>query len=180
MNPERTLASRQVYSGHVVGLRLDTVELANGQTTLREIVEHGECVVIVPINAAGNVLLVRQYRKATDDFLLEAPAGGIDPGESPDEAVQRELAEETGFRAGRIRHLGGGYSSPGYCTEFLHLYLAEELTPAFAQPDADEDLTVVPMPLAATIELIERGDIRDVKTIAALLLAQRLREKPQP
>jgi len=176
LTPERTLDSRRVYSGRIVGLRIDTVELADGKTSVREIVEHGDCVVVVPIDDDGNALLVRQYRKAMEAFLVEAVAGGIDDGESPEQAAQRELAEETGFAAGRLRRLAGGYSSPGFCTEFMHIYLAEDLTPMAAQPDDDEAIEVVVVPLASVPAMIERGDIRDVKTIAALLLALRERE----
>lgn len=172
MTPERTLDSRRVYSGHIVGLRVDTVELADGKTSLREIVEHGDCVVVVPLDASGDALLVRQYRKAMEAFLLEAVAGGIRDGESPEQAAQRELAEETGYAAGRLRRLAGGYASPGFCTEFMHIYLADDLVPTAAQPDDDEAIEVVPTPLAAALEMIERGDIRDVKSIAALLLVR--------
>jgi len=156
----------------VVGLRVDTVELPTGRYTQREIVEHGACAVIVPLDGQGNVLLVRQFRKPVERALLELPAGGVDPGEDPAQCARRELEEETSFRAERVEALGGFYSSPGYCTEYMHLFLATGLTaaPEHPKPD-DENIEVVAVPLARVPALIAAGDICDAKSIAGLLLA---------
>jgi ADP-ribose pyrophosphatase len=139
---ERTLTSKHVYQGRVLNLRLDTGELANGATTFREIVEHRGSVAVVAVNGQGKVLLVRQYRKAAEEGLLEIPAGTLDNTENVLECVQRELREETGFRAGKVEKLFSGYISPGYSTEVIHLYLCTDLTPSPLTPDADEAIEV--------------------------------------
>jgi len=107
------VASRRVYDGRVVNLRLDRVKLPDGRSTVREVVEHAPVVAIVALDGGGNVLLVRQYRLPVQQSLLEIPAGGIDPGESAEEAAQRELQEETGQRAGRLECLSSVIASPG-------------------------------------------------------------------
>jgi ADP-ribose pyrophosphatase len=172
--PEPLLSSRRLFQGRVVGLRVDTVELAKGgrqvQAT-REVVEHAPTIVVVPLDGKGNVLLVKQYRHATGETLLEAPAGGIEPGESPEEAVTRELREETGYAPGRVQRLAGFWIAPGWCTEYMHAYIAEELEPSELPGDEDEVVRVAPVPLAQVPELIRRGKICDAKSIAALLMA---------
>ena len=117
---ERVTASRRIYDGRIVRLREDAVTLADGRSALREVVEHGDVAAIVPIDADGSVILVRQYRLPAQEALLEIPAGGVDEGENIEAAAQRELREETGYRAGRLERIGGFYVSPGYCTEFIH------------------------------------------------------------
>ena len=171
--PERVVASRRIFAGRILSVREDTVELADGRRTQREVVEHGEVVVMVPVDASGQVLLVRQYRLPAGQSLLEVPAGSVDPGESVEEAVQRELQEETGYRADRLQRLGGFFISPGYCTEFMHLFLATGLSEAAAAADADEWITVERFPLAEALRLVASGDIRDAKSIIGLLLAER-------
>ena len=161
---ERVTASERVYDGRIMNVRLDTVELADGRNAQREVVEHAEVVAIVPVDAAGNVVLVRQYRLPAQDVLLEVPAGGVDEGESVDEAAQRELREETGYRAATLERLGGFYVSPGYVTEFIHVFLATDLS-------EDEEIEVVRMPLKKAVRLIETGGIKDGKSIIGLLLA---------
>jgi ADP-ribose pyrophosphatase len=165
---EQVLASRRIYDGRVVSLRVDSVSLPGGRSTVREVVEHAPVVVVVPLDAEGNVLLVRQYRLPARRSLLELPAGGIDPEESPEEAVQRELQEETGQRAGRLERLGGVFASPGYCDEFMHLFLATDLKPSSLPADTDEQIEVVRLPLAEALRLAERGEIHDAKTIVGL------------
>ncbi len=169
--PERVLESRRIHEGHVVNLRVDTVELAGGGRATREVVEHGEVVAIVPLDDGGNVLLVRQYRQAIGQTTLEIPAGGVDPGESLEEAVQRELQEETGYRAGRLHRLGGFYVSPGFCNEYIHVFLAGDLSPGQLPPEADERIVVERCTLAEALRLVEAGEIRDAKSIIGLLLA---------
>ena len=170
MNEERTLTSKRVYEGRAVNLRVETVEKPNGKKTTREIVEHGDCVAIVAIDADDNVLLVRQFRKAVDRMLLEVPAGGIDPGESPVDCVRRELREETGYLPERVELLGGFYSTPGYCTEYLYLYLASDLSPNPLYAEDTEGIELVRVPLAEIPGLIASGEICDAKSIAGLLV----------
>jgi ADP-ribose pyrophosphatase len=171
--PERTLERRYLYRGRILNLRLDTVALPQGGTAQREIVEHGNVAAIVPVDDQGNVLLVRQFRLAVDSDLLEVPAGGLHPGESPQEAAQRELAEETGHRATVLRPLGGFYVSPGYTSEFIHLFLAQGLEPASVASPPDEAIVTVRLPLARALALVGAGEIRDAKSIVGLLRAAR-------
>ncbi len=166
---EKTLSSQLIYSGRAVKLRVDTVQMPDGRKTTREIVEHSDCVAIIPIDAEDNVLLVSQFRKPVEKELLEIPAGGIDPGEDAVAAVRRELQEETGYLPGKVEKLGGFYSAPGYCTEYLHLYLATELTPSQLYAEDTESITVVRTPLNQIPELITSGRICDAKSIAGLL-----------
>ncbi len=143
---------------------------------LREIVEHGAVVALVPLDREGRVVLVRQFRLAARDVLLELPAGGVESGESIEEAAQRELREETGYQAGNFLRLGGFFVSPGYTTEFIHVFLARDLTEAALDSDPDEDIVVERMGLGEALSLIDSGRIQDAKSIAGLLLAARFRE----
>ncbi len=170
---EPTVESKLVYEGRILDLRVDTVRLPSGRLTTREIAEHSDSVCIVPLDSEGNVLLVRQYRKSVESNLLEVPAGGIEENEAPEDAVLRELQEEVGYTAGKITRLAGFWVSPGWCTEFMHAYLATELSPARLDADFDENITVIQVPLAQTIDLISSGEIQDGKSVASLLLAMR-------
>ena len=170
MATEKTLTSQIIFEGRAVKLRVDTVQTANGRQTTREIVEHADCVAIVAVDAEDNILLVKQFRKPVEKQLLEIPAGGIDAGEDAETAVVREMREETGFWPQRVEHLGGFYSTPGYCTEYLYLYLATELTPSQLNAEDTEGIEVVRVPIAQIPELIASGRIYDAKSIASLLI----------
>jgi len=167
---EKTLSSRLVYEGRAVKLRVDTVRMPSGRETTREIVEHGDCVAIIAIDDKDNVLLVNQFRKSVEKELLEIPAGGIEPGEDPVDCVRRELREETGFLPQKVERLGGFYSTPGYCTEYLHLYLATDLVPSPLQAEDSEGIRLVRVPLVQIPSLITSGTICDAKSIAGLLI----------
>lgn len=178
--PEPTIESRRVYQGRVVSLRVDTVRLRHGGTAPREVVEHAPCVCIVPVEH-GRVLLVRQYRKAVGETLLEVPAGGIDPEEKVQPAAARELLEETGHTATHFERLTSFWTSPGFCTELMHAFLATGLTAGQQQQEEDEDITVEWVPLGDVSRLISEGVVRDAKSIVALLLAlQRLERRDSP
>jgi len=166
---EKILSTQQIYQGRAVKLRVDRVRKPGGKETTREIVEHGECVAILAVDAEDKVLLVRQFRHAVGKELLEIPAGSVDPGESPAQAVCRELQEETGYFPRKIERLGGFYSAPGYCTEYLHLYLATDLTFSPLQAEDSEDIELVRIPFASITDLITSGKICDAKSIAGLL-----------
>jgi ADP-ribose pyrophosphatase len=166
---EETLSSQKVFEGRAVKLRIDSVKLPNGRETTREIVEHEDCVAIVALDDADNILLVKQFRKPVEKDLLEIPAGGIDPGESPEDAVRREMREETGFLPRKVAKLGGFYSSPGFCTEYLYLYLATDLVPKPLQAEDTDGITLVRVPLNEIPGLISSGAICDAKSIAGLL-----------
>ena len=173
VSQERTLHTERIYQGRLVGLRVDTVELPSGRKTKREIVEHGGVAAIVAIDSENNVVLVRQYRKPVERVLLEIPAGGMEPGEDALVCARRELEEETGFSAERWEELGFFYTSPGFCTEQMHLYLATELRPAKNAADDDENIELVRVPLTSVPELIASGEVCDAKSIAGLLIALR-------
>jgi ADP-ribose pyrophosphatase len=166
---EETLSSRMVYEGRAVKLRVDTVRMPGGRETTREIVEHSECVAIIAVDDEDNILLVSQFRKPVEKELLEIPAGGIDPGEAPEDSVRREMREETGFLPKKVEKLGGFYSSPGFCTEYLYLYLATELVSSPLQAEDSENISLVRVPLAQIPDLIASGSICDAKSIAGLL-----------
>ncbi len=169
MPEEKTLSSQRVYEGRALNLRIDTVEKIDGKTTTREIVEHGDCVAVVVIDATENVLLVRQFRKPVEKALLEIPAGGIDPGESAEDCVRRELQEEIGYLPRKLERIGGFYSAPGYSTEYLHLYLATDLVHSRQEAEDTDSIEVVHIPLDQIPSLIASGEICDSKSIAGLL-----------
>ncbi|MDO8567610.1 MAG: NUDIX hydrolase [Dehalococcoidales bacterium] len=164
---EKTISSRVIFEGRAVKLRVDTVDV-NGRESTREIVEHADCVAIIPLDDKDNILLVRQYRKAVEKELLEIPAGGIDPGEDAEMAVKREMQEETGYIPGKMKRIGGFYSSPGFCTEYLHLFLVSDLTPSRLVAEDTEGIQVVPTPAGKIAGLLDSGEICDSKSIAGL------------
>lgn len=168
---ERVLASRRIYEGRVASLREDIVELASGGRAEREVVEHAPVVAIVPLDDDGNVVLVCQYRLAAQEALLEVPAGGVDPGESVEAAAQRELQEETGYRAARFERLTGFFVSPGFCTEFVHVFLATGLRESRIDADDDEQIEVQRVSMSEAVRLVESGAIKDAKSIIGILLA---------
>ena len=170
MSEEKTLSSRLIYDGQIVKLRVDTIRMPGGRETTREIVEHSDCVAIVAIDADDNVLLVNQFRKPVEKELLEIPAGGIDPGEDPVTTVRREMQEETGYLPQKVERLGGFYSTPGYCTEYLHLYLATDLMPSPLYAEDTESIKLVRVPISQIPSLIASGSICDAKSIAGLLI----------
>jgi len=175
-DPERQLSSRSIFEGRVVSLRVDEVLLPDGGTSTREVVDHRPAVVIVPIDDSGNLLMVRQYRYAVGETLLEAPAGVVEEGEEPDETAQRELQEEVGRISGNLRKLGEFWATPGFCNELMHAYVARDLSHSSLAADDDENITVVPVPVAEALDMIASGAIRDAKTIAVLLLARHHQE----
>ena len=166
--PEKTIETRRIYDGKILSLRVDTISLPNGAISMREIIEHGNAVVLVPIDDEGRVLLVRQYRKPVEQVLLELPAGNMEAGEDPQAAATRELREETGFLPGKLERLGGFYAAPGYCQEYLHLFLATDLRPDPLPADFDEDLELVATPWTEVPPLLESGAICDSKSVAGL------------
>ena len=172
--PEPTVNSRIVFEGKILNLRVDTVQMPDGRLATREIAEHSQSVCAVPIDDQGNVLMVRQFRKPCEAELLEVPAGGMEDNEDSAAAVLRELQEEIGFTAGCLRLLSSFWLAPGWCTEYMHAYLATDLIPASRNPDDDENISVVRVPLDQVLSLIESGEIQDVKSIASLLLAMRV------
>jgi ADP-ribose pyrophosphatase len=170
---ERVVESKRIFEGRICALRVDTVELDGGLTSVREIVEHDPVVAMVPVEADGTVVLIRQFRLATGEVMLEIPAGIVEPGEDAVAAAQRELREETGLRAEKLTRLSEFFASPGFLTELMTVFLAEGLTPAPLDADADEDIVVQRVTLDEAVRLVESGEIRDAKTVAGILLAAR-------
>lgn len=170
MQAEIQMASRLVFDGNVIRVRVDTVRLPDGREATREVVGHQPVVVIVPIDAEDNVIMVRQYRYPVGVALLEAPAGGVEGSERLEECAQRELQEEVGYMAGSLRGLGRFWASPGFSTELIHAYVARDLVPSRLEPDRDENIVIERYPLSRVVGLIREGEIQDGKTIAALLM----------
>ena len=174
MNQPQPISQETVFSGRIIETRVDTLLMPDGKQITREVVQHPGAVAIIPIDTEDNVLLVRQYRYAAGQSLLELPAGVIEDGESPDDTAQRELQEEIGYASNNLRALGGVYSSPGFCTEFLYLYIARDLVPSRLPGDEDEDISVETIPMSRVDRLIRLGEIQDAKTVAGLLMARYL------
>lgn len=165
--------SEIVYPGRAFTVRRDQLRLPDGHETKLDIVEHVGSVVILPVDADGNLVFVRQYRHAVGLDLLELPAGTLNKDEAPETCARREVREETGMAAGKLEHLGGFYLAPGYSTEYMNVYLATNLRDDPLEADADEFLSVERIPLAEALEMAEHGKMLDVKSLAAFFLAHR-------
>jgi ADP-ribose pyrophosphatase len=165
---EKTLESRRIHEGRIINLREDTVELSNGSTSKREIVEHKGAVCVLPVLPDGRVIMVRQFRKPCEEALLEIPAGGLNAGEDPADCAKRELQEETNQDAGSITHLFSCFLAPGYSTELIHCYIAEDLIETQGTPDEDELLNVEIYTLEELLPMCDDGRIKDAKTLAAI------------
>ncbi|NJL95195.1 MAG: NUDIX hydrolase [Anaerolineae bacterium] len=157
---------------HIAWVRYD-LRLPNGTAWQREVLHHPGAVAIVPLKADGQVVLVRQYRLAAATFLLELPAGTLEPGEAPAACARRELQEEAGYLPGQLDPLGRFFVAPGISQEQMDLFVARDLIPSRLPADADEALEVVEMPLAQALHLAQTGEIRDAKTLLGLLLVSR-------
>ena len=168
---EKTLDSREIYSGRIIKVRIDTVSLPNGQQSTREVVEHAGAVAVVALDDDNNVILVRQYRKPVEQILMEIPAGTMGVAEDPLECAQRELREETGYNADHWEKILSYFSAPGFTNERLHLYLATGLRAGKTDTDDDEFVETVHIPLQEAYRLIFAGQIADGKSIIGLQYA---------
>jgi ADP-ribose pyrophosphatase len=166
--PERTVSSRRAFSGRLLSLRVDEVELESGQRASREVVEHPGAVAILAWDGE-RLAAVRQWRQAAAAELLEIPAGTREPGEEPLLTAQRELAEECGLTAGRWEEGPAFYTAPGFSTELLTLYLATDLHPVDVAPPDDEALERSWLTLADALAAIDDGRIRDAKSLVGIL-----------
>ncbi|MFQ5576715.1 MAG: NUDIX hydrolase [Anaerolineae bacterium] len=171
MKPETSLTEETIYQGSAVSLSLRQSQLPDGTLVAREIIRTPGAVVIVPVTDTDQIRMVKQFRAAAGRWLVELPAGTLNPGEDPADAAPRELLEETGDRAANWRYLGGFFAAPGILTEYLHLYLASGLTPGPNRPDFDEQLHIITLSWRQALAMITRGEIEDAKTIAGLTRA---------
>jgi len=170
---EKTMKSDKLYEGKILNLRIDTVELPDKKYSKREIVEHPGGVAIIPITKDNSIVLVKQYRKAVERFLLEIPAGKLEVNEEPRETAIRELEEETGFKANKLEYVLEFYTSPGFSNEKIYLFLATDLIEGEQSLDSGEFIKSEEFNIDDLVKMVERGEILDSKTIIGILLAKK-------
>lgn len=168
---EKTLKSELVYEGPVFKVRKHLVTTRSGES-VRDIVEHNGGAVMIGVTEGGKVLMVRQYRKAFEEALLELPAGKIDPGEGPESTAAREIKEETGYTPSSVQHLVTFYPTCGYSAEKLHIFFCKDLTPGETEWDDTESLDVLEYEADELIDMVMRNEIKDGKTVIGLLYAR--------
>ena len=171
--PPKAQHSEIVYRGRAFAVRVDEVEIKPGVVSRLDIVEHTGAVTILPLDEAGDIWFIRQYRHPAGETLLELPAGTLKPGEDPTLAANRELQEEIGMRADRLELIASFWLAPGYSTELMHVYLATGLSEAPLAQDEDEVITIEKIPARQAPALALDGTLRDAKRIAAVLAAAR-------
>ena len=163
------MQSKNIYTGKIITLNIDTVTLPNGVTIDLEMVRHPGAAAVVPLKDDGTVMLIRQFRHAAGGFIFEIPAGKLHPGEDPKACAARELEEEIGYRAGTLEPLSSIFTAPGFTDEVIHIYKATGMTTGHQQLDRDEVLEVIEVPLQEALAMIQAGSIRDAKTMVGLL-----------
>lgn len=166
---EKTLSSEYIFKGKILKLRVDEVELPNGKKARREVTEHSGAVAVLPVTDDGKAMLVRQFRYAYKQHLIEIPAGKIDPGEDPETAVRREMREEINRACDELTFLGMMYPAPGAQYEPVYIYLARKLSVCDGTPDEDEFVETILMDVDELIAKVTSGEIRDAKTCVAVL-----------
>lgn len=171
---EKTISEEQKFKGNIISVSQATVLLPNGKKATRDIVRHPGASVVVPITRDHKLLLVKQYRKPCDMVSLELPAGKLDNGEDPEICAERELREETGFIAGKMQKAFKIHSTPGFCDEVLHMFVASELSQSEACPDEDEFISFGEYTVDDCIDMVKRGEITDAKTIIGIFLADKI------
>ena len=171
----RVVSHRRVYSGRVLDLDVDEIEEPGGIRATREVVRHSGSVVVMAVDDRDRLVLVRQYRYPVGAPLWEIPAGRQDPGESPEEGARRELEEEVAVRPARLERLISFYVSPGFCDEVMHLFRATDLVSVPPRPEPDENIEAHWLTLAEAKAMADHGEIRDAKTLLALMLEERRR-----
>lgn len=168
---EKTMKSEKIYEGKILNLKVDTVELPDKKYSKREIVEHPGGVGIITIIDDTSLVLVKQYRKAVEDFIWEIPAGKLEINEEPRETAIRELREETGYEASKLTYITEFYTTPGYCNEKIHLFLAEDLVEVDYKPEPGEFIEKMIISLEDLEKMLKRGEIIDSKTMIAIYIA---------
>jgi len=169
---ETTIASEEIFQGRIIKVRVDTVTLPDGGQSTREVVEHTGAVGVVAIDKDEHIILVRQFRKPVNRVMLEIPAGTLFTGEDPLQCAQRELREETGYSAQTWTKILSYFSTPGFCNEQLHLFLACDLSTGETETDPDEFVETSRLPLNEAHEMIFDGGIADGKSIIGIQFAK--------
>ena len=169
MEKEITIKSERIFEGKIINLRIDTVELENQKYAKREIVEHKGAAAILAIDNDGKIVLIKQYRKAAEDFLFEIPAGKLEIDEEPIECANRELIEETGLCPNKIDKICEFYTSPGFCDEKIYLFKATELNEVDRNLDEDEFIDIIKVTVDEAKEMVKQNKIMDAKSIVAIL-----------
>jgi ADP-ribose pyrophosphatase len=178
--PSEYLRNEEIYQGRAFNIRRDWVRLPDGRETSYDVVDHPGAVTLVPVDDQGRMWFVRQYRSGVRDTLLELPAGTRHADEDPELCAQREVREEIGLAAGKIQKIGEVYLAPGYSTEYMYFYLATGLYADPLEMDEDEFLVAESYPVSQVYQMAAAGEMRDGKTLAALLLARPYLEKLFP
>ncbi|SFL69289.1 NUDIX hydrolase [Salibacterium qingdaonense] len=165
---EKTLHKESIYNGKIIDVRVHEVQLPDGRTGKREVVNHPGAVAVIARTPSGKIILVRQYRKALEKELFEIPAGKLEPGEDPEMSAFRELEEETGYRAHGLKKTASFYTSPGFADEIIHLYEADRVTKGQTSTDEDEFVELVEVSLEEAQQFIREEKIHDAKTMYAV------------
>jgi ADP-ribose diphosphatase len=173
----RVISSKTVYSGRLFNVELDEIAMEGGVIALRETIRHPGAVCMIPIDADGRLVLVTQYRHAAGKRLLELPAGTLERGEQPAEAVARELQEEIGMRPATVTALGGFFVAPGYTTEYIHLFACTDLAESALAGDEDEDIEVERRTFDESLAAVMSGEICDAKSVIGILRYSRLQNR---
>ncbi|AUJ26343.1 NUDIX hydrolase [Virgibacillus dokdonensis] len=168
---EKTIRSKQIFTGNIVHLQVDDVKLPNGKEAKREIIKHPGAVGIIPITKDNKIVLVEQFRKPLEKSILEIPAGKLEPGEDPETTAIRELEEETGYTTEELSFVTSFYSSPGFANELMYIYITDQLEPLDESVDGDEDefIEIVELSLEEAKQYVEAERIHDAKTNYAIL-----------
>lgn len=168
---EKQVSTKQIFKGRLLGFREDTVELPSGKHSTREIVEHPGAVAVVAVTKDKELVLVRQFRAPVGDVLLEIPAGVTKKDESGEDCARRELEEETGYHARKVRKIWEGYATPGYSDEVIQYYLAEDMNLMQQKTEEDEFIEVDLVDIEACVDMLKNGKINDNKTIIGIMIA---------
>jgi ADP-ribose pyrophosphatase len=171
MADDKIVSSRSIYDGRVIHLRLETLKMPDGATYEREIIRHNGAVAMLPLEADGSVILVKQYRAGSEQEMLELPAGTLNPGEDRQDCARRELQEEIGFYPENLVELGQFWTAASYTSELITIYLVEGLRPSKLAGDRDEHLTPVRMPFEEALRMAYANQIEDGKTLIGLMWA---------
>lgn len=169
---EKTLATKKIFSGRVIDLQVDEVELPDGNKSIRELVKHPGAVAVIAVTKEKKLVLVRQYRKALEKTIVEIPAGKLEYGEEPNWCAKRELEEETGYKSSNLQFIVSFYTSPGFADEIVHIFFTDELEKGEVNMDEDEFVEKLELTVEEALKLIETEEIHDAKTIYAIQYLQ--------